>query len=230
MIRYGVPQRARQSGRLTRPSTQAAAHGLCRKVFARGRNSQAFHILEEGSCWLKLDEEPAPRLLGPGDIVVLPQRQGHQLSDDPASPIRVEIAVRRLADALFIQLVRVWLESQPAASRGWLGALGDPVVGAALGQLHRDPAQPWTVATLAQEVGLSRSAFAARFTQLVGEPPLHYLTRWRMHLAVALLRDETLGIKEVALRTGYGSEAAFSIAFKRHFGLAPGAYRQTNRA
>jgi transcriptional regulator GlxA family with amidase domain len=123
------------------------------------------------------------------------------------------------------------MASQPMAQGGWLGALRDPQIGAALALLHHDPAQSWSVATMARAVAMSRSPFAARFMALVGEPPLTYLTRWRMHLATSLLRDGRLSVSEVAGRVGYASAAAFSKAFKRRFGAAPMFYvqRQTTR-
>jgi len=92
--------------------------------------------------------------------------------------------------------------------------------------MHRRPAEPWTVASLAATAHLSRSVFSERFTQLVGVPPMRYLARWRMHLAGSLIREDQLGMGEVARRLGYGSEAAFSRAFKRHSSIAPGSLRR----
>lgn len=131
----------------------------------------------------------------------------------------------RLTDIIFVKAVRAWLDDQPPGSGGWLGALRDPQIGRALGLLHRSPERAWTVAALAAEIGMSRSPFAERFRTLVGEPPLAYLTRWRMHLVAGLIRDERLSLREMAERVGYESEPAFSRAFKRHFGLSPTAYR-----
>jgi AraC-like DNA-binding protein len=136
--------------------------------------------------------------------------------------------ISRLTDVIFVQAVRIWMANQPADEAGWLGALRDPRIGAALGLIHRAPERAWSVSALAREVAMSRSPFAARFTALVGEPPLAYLTRWRMHLAMSLLRSDTLSVSEVARRVGYESAAAFSKAFKRRFGLAPGASRRRN--
>jgi AraC-like DNA-binding protein len=137
-----------------------------------------------------------------------------------------ETLVARLIDIIFVQAVRVWLETQPSAQGGWLGALRDPQIGAALGLLHHEPQRAWSVQTLAHEVAMSRSPFAARFTALVGEPPLAYLTRWRMQLAAEFLLRERLNVSEVAGRIGYDSEAAFSKAFKRHYGQSPLAFRR----
>jgi AraC-like DNA-binding protein len=141
-----------------------------------------------------------------------------------------EAVITRLADVLVIQAIRAWIEQDPAAQTGWLGALRDTQIGRALTLIHRDPARGWTVASLAAEVAMSRSAFAARFTDLVGEPPLHYLTRWRMQMALNWLRAEGAAVGELALRLGYQSEAAFSRAFKRFTGLSPGAARRTSAA
>lgn len=137
-----------------------------------------------------------------------------------------ETLITRLIDIIFVQVVRAWLESLPEGRGGWLGALRDRQIGAALGCIHREPQRAWSVASLASAALMSRSAFAARFTALVGEPPLSYLTRWRMHLAADLLRGKGLSLSEVANRIGYESEAAFSRAFKRRLGASPGAFRR----
>jgi AraC-like DNA-binding protein len=137
-----------------------------------------------------------------------------------------ETVINRLADVLFIQIVRGYLASTPEDTRGWLRALSDAQIGASLGLIHQRPESNWTVASLANKVGMSRSTFAGRFAELVGEPPLHYLTRWRMQKAAALLRDGQATLADIADRVGYESEAAFSKAFKRWVGTAPGAYRR----
>ncbi len=140
-----------------------------------------------------------------------------------------ETVVSRLADVLFVQAVRAHL-ADGAERSGWLRALVDPQIGQALGAIHEQPANAWTVESLASSVGMSRSAFAARFSELVGEPPLTYLTRWRMAKAARLLRDGTANVSEIADRVGYEAEAAFSKAFKRWIGTAPGAYRRQGLA
>jgi AraC-like DNA-binding protein len=141
-----------------------------------------------------------------------------------------ETVVRRLADILFVQAVRAHLAQSGEGARGWLRALVDPQIGEALGLIHAKPEEPWTVELLASRVAMSRSAFAARFTQLAGEPPLSYLTRWRMDKATRLLRTSNASIGEIAARVGYDAEAAFSKAFKRRIGMAPGAYRRARTA
>ena len=140
-----------------------------------------------------------------------------------------ETLVARLIDIIFVQAVRAWVETQPQAQGGWLGALRDPQIGAALGLLHHEPQRAWSVQLLANEVAMSRSPFAAKFTALVGEPPLSYLTRWRMQLAAEFLLRERLNISEIAGRIGYESEAAFSKAFKRHYGQSPLAFRRQQK-
>jgi AraC-like DNA-binding protein len=140
-----------------------------------------------------------------------------------------QTVVSRLADVLFIQIVRGHLATVDPETSGWLGALGDPQIGAALGLIHESPGNAWTVQSLASSAGMSRSAFASRFARLVGEPPLHYLTRWRMQKAQSLLREGRTSLSDVAARVGYDSEAAFSKAFKRAVGAAPGAYRRRAR-
>lgn len=136
-----------------------------------------------------------------------------------------ETVVTRLADILVIQAIRAWITDNPDARTGWLGALHDDRIGPALLRIQRDPAKAWTVERLARESAMSRSAFAARFRELVGETPMQYVTRWRMHLALTWLREGDFTIAELAARLGYRSEAAFARAFKRELGVAPGAAR-----
>jgi AraC-like DNA-binding protein len=138
-----------------------------------------------------------------------------------------EAVITRLADILVIQAIRSWIERDPAARTGWLGALRDRQVGRALLLIHRDPARDWSVAGLAAEVAMSRSAFAARFTDLVGEPPMQYVARWRMQTALTWLQEDDAALGEIAGRLGYQSEAAFSRAFKRLIGIPPGAARRS---
>ena len=137
-----------------------------------------------------------------------------------------ETLIARLIDIILVQAVRLWVEEQPHDRGGWLGALRDPQIGPALGLIHREPQKNWSVSSLAREVAMSRSIFSAKFSSLVGEPPLTYLTRWRLWQASKLLADGNLSVSETALRVGYESEAAFSRAFKRHFGHSPLAHRR----
>jgi AraC-like DNA-binding protein len=137
-----------------------------------------------------------------------------------------ETIITRLADILVIQTIRSWMAEDPLAQTGWLGALQDKQVGYAILLIQRDPARAWTVASLADEVAMSRSAFAARFKELVGESPMQYITRWRMNVALTWLKEEDISLGDLANRLGYQSEAAFSRAFKRLIGVAPGAARR----
>lgn len=132
--------------------------------------------------------------------------------------------VPALLDCLLLYTLRAWMDEQ--AEAGWPAALRDQSIAAALRVLHADPARPWTVEELGAEGGLSRSAFSRRFTALVGQPPLAYLTWWRMTSAARLLREQHLTLAAVAKKVGYRSEYAFGIAFKREYGIAPGKYRE----
>ncbi|NGN64647.1 AraC family transcriptional regulator [Streptomyces sp. A7024] len=135
--------------------------------------------------------------------------------------------VPALIDSLLLYILRAWLDDQPAgAARGWAAALQDAAVAPALTAIHAAPETTWTVESLAARSGLSRAAFARRFNALVGEPPMAYLTRWRMTTAAKLLRESDAPLTAVAARAGYGSEFAFAKAFKREFGVAPGGYRR----
>ncbi len=137
-----------------------------------------------------------------------------------------QTVINHLAQILFIQAVRAYVRTLPDGNGNWLQAMLDPEIGPALGSIHHHPEVAWTVASLADTVAMSRSAFAARFASLVGEPPLQYLTRRRMNRATDMLCENQMAIKEIALKIGYASEAAFSKAFKRVHGVAPGAYRR----
>jgi AraC-like DNA-binding protein len=138
--------------------------------------------------------------------------------------------VPALIDSLLLYILRAWLDEQPAGAVGWAGALTDPAIAPALTAMHANPAESWTVESLAGQAGLSRAAFAKRFHALVGEPPLAYLTHWRMTTAAGLLRETDAPLAAVAARTGYGSEFAFAKAFKRAYGQAPGGYRRAHSA
>jgi AraC-like DNA-binding protein len=137
-----------------------------------------------------------------------------------------EAVITRLGDILVVQAIRAWIETDPTARTGWLGAPKDRHIGRALALIHRDPAHDWTVPSLARQVAMSRSAFAARFTELVGEPAMRYVTRWRIYVAMDALKQQDTSLAELASRLGYRSEAAFSRAFKRVIGVSPGAIRR----
>lgn len=268
-----------------------------------------FHLVTEGRCWLTVASGAGPeegRWLWPGDLVLVPHGQGHDLRSEPGAPTphlfdlprecvsehyeilrtggggegsRIicgavqfdhpaarhlvsvlpavihtssaalqaggwlpgllqlmaeearhmraggEAVITRLADIVVIQAIRHWVQHDATAQTGWLGALKDPRLGRAMALMHRDPAHGWTVAALAEAAAMSRSAFAQRFTALVGVPALEYLTQWRMHLAQAWL-SQGQGIADVAAWVGYQSEAAFCRAFKRAVGHTPGSARR----
>jgi AraC-like DNA-binding protein len=132
----------------------------------------------------------------------------------------------KLSELLFVEAVRCYIATLPSEQRGWLAGLRDRFVGRALALLHARVAHPWTAEELAREVGLSRSAFAERFTALIGEPPMRYLTMWRMHLAAQQLREWHVPVSQIAFEVGYESEAAFHRAFKREFGVPPATWRK----
>lgn len=137
-----------------------------------------------------------------------------------------ETVITHLADILIIQAIRSWIDSASGEELGWLTALRDDQIGRAIAAIHREPEKSWSVASLAKEVGMSRSGFSARFTSLVGEPAMHYLTQWRMQLARLQLQETTEPLSVLADRLGYQSEAAFCRAFKRVFGVSPGSLRR----
>jgi AraC-like DNA-binding protein len=160
-------------------------------------------------------------------------RAGHWLESsilhlvDEAASGRVgsEAMLAKLSEALFVDTLRRYVASLPEQQLGWLTGARDPIVGKSLGLLHGRVAHPWTIADLAEEVGISRSALVERFTRYLDEPPMTYLTRWRLQLAARSLERTSRGVAEVAAEVGYESEAAFNRAFKREFGQPPGRYR-----
>ncbi|MEU9477562.1 AraC family transcriptional regulator [Streptomyces sp. NPDC048191] len=136
-----------------------------------------------------------------------------------------EVVLDRLLDLLVISALRAWFSRPEAAAPAWYRALADPVVGRALRLLQDDPAHPWTVAALAAKAGVSRAALARRFTDLVGEPPMSYLTGWRLALAADRLRETDLTLDSISRQVGYGSAFALSTAFKRVYGVSPQEHR-----
>jgi AraC-like DNA-binding protein len=140
-----------------------------------------------------------------------------------------EAVLERMSEMLFVEVLRRHVDSLPAGEAGWLGGMRDPAVGRVLGLLHEKPEAPWTLERLADDAAMSRSTLHERFVHFIGQPPMQYLAQWRMQVATRLLRDTKAKVLEVALGVGYDSEAAFSRAFKRTVGVAPGAWRAGHR-
>lgn len=219
----------------------------------REQLSESFEVLRHGGggramstiCGAVRFDDPAARLLLAAlpALVLVPAAQsagsewfqpllGLMAAEARQPRAGSEAVITRVADILVVQAVRSWMDTQPgagegaAARTGWLHALRDRQIGRAIVLMHRSPQQPWTLASLGAEVGLSRSAFASRFSALVGLPPLEYLTQWRMRVAQARLRERDEGLATLAARVGYQSEAAFSRAFKRVTGMTPGSLQR----
>lgn len=265
------------------------------------------HVVQRGSCWLKLRGERSAALLADGDIVLLPGGAAHSLGDTPKHRAKAflkvneemkrrlaklpegsrdttavfcakyrfehvgphpllsilprfihvrareaekhpqlqllqqllrlearhegngkELVLPRLVDSLLVYIVRAWLEEQPLHDGGWFGALRDARIAKALSLMHERPADDWTVASLARAAAQSRAGFAKRFLEFVGETPLAYLTRWRMFIAVKMLRDRQRSLADIATAVGYESGAAFSKAFQKQYGTPPGRFRAAN--
>jgi AraC-like DNA-binding protein len=135
----------------------------------------------------------------------------------------------RMAELMFVEVLRHYFAELPAQQTGWLAGLKDAVVGPAIHRLHQNPAHPWTLPELAQGIAASRTVLVDRFTRLVGMPPMRYLTRWRLQLASEQLANGSLKVASIATAVGYESEAAFSRAFKRETGLSPAAWRRSRQ-
>jgi AraC-like DNA-binding protein len=163
-------------------------------------------------------------LVLPGDAwesPLVPYLAEEIVKDEPGQ----EAVLDRLLDLLLIAVLRAWFARPEAEAPGWYRAHSDPVVGPALRLLHNNPAHPWTLATLAAAIGVSRAALARRFNALVGEPPMTFLTEWRLSLAADLLREPGATVGSVAQQVGYGSSFALSTAFKRVRGVSPQQHR-----
>ena len=177
-----------------------------------------------GETGRRLLEALPPRLVLPGDALdspLIPLLASEIVRDEPGQ----EVVLDRLLDLLLVAVLRVWFARPEADAPAWYRADNDPVVGRALRMLHHNPAHPWTVASLAAAIGVSRAALARRFTDLVGEPPMAYLTGGRLALAADLLREPDATIGSVAHQVGYGSPFALSTAFKRVRGVSPKQHR-----
>jgi AraC-like DNA-binding protein len=188
--------------------------------------------------FLGFDERPYNPLLTALPSVIHLPAAGSEGTSRPLGAM-LEVAIReerrgqpgtenvlsRLSELMLVEAIRRYLVELPSTQRSWLAGLRDPVVGRALEVLHGAPRDPWTIESLGRTIGVSRSVLAARFTEMVGHPPMHYLTLWRMQLASRLLRDGQQ-VLEVAAAVGYESEAAFSRAFKKLMGMPPVQWRR----
>jgi AraC-like DNA-binding protein len=190
--------------------------------------------------WFRLDHlssQPLMRHLPP--LIVLQTEKAQTMglhatfqqlaAETAASSPGSRVIINRLAEILFIQAIRAYISSEYTTQTGWLAASGDKAIGKALQLMHSRVQHNWTIEALASEVGLSRSAFAQRFRKLVGEPPLEYLTNWRMFKASELLRSTDMRLAKISQMVGYDSDAAFSRVFKRVMITSPGQYRSTAR-
>jgi AraC-like DNA-binding protein len=155
------------------------------------------------------------------------ERAIRHLGDEGASGGAGRMALlSKLSEALLVETLRRYLASLPPEQSGWLAGARDPVAGHALALLHREPSHPWSLASIAREVGVSRTVLVDRFQHYIGDAPMAYLTRWRLQLGARLLETTTRSVSEIAADVGYESQAAFNRAFKRRFKTPPGRYRQ----
>jgi AraC-like DNA-binding protein len=149
----------------------------------------------------------------------------HLVDEAASGRVGSDAMLAKLSEAMFVDTLRRHVATLPDQQVGWLAGARDPIVGKSLALLHSRVAHPWTIANLADEVGISRSTLVERFSRYLAEPPMTYLTRWRLQLAVKSLERTSRGVADIAANVGYESEAAFSRAFKREFGQPPGRYR-----
>jgi len=223
---------------LTSPLT-----GISHVAYSAHSEFRAFPDADDGSKMVvlcgafRLEHSGAfPGLYSLPKVIHIPAEQGHitpgfteivrLIAREAAAPrLGTEVMLRRLTELLFIQIIRIWVEQQTGTATGWLAALHDQSVSTALGLIHQSPERGWKVGELAEAVALSRAVFSARFTRLVGEPPITYLTRWRMHRATRLLKNN-VEVEKIAELLGYESEVAFRKAFKREVGMPPARYRK----
>jgi len=154
----------------------------------------------------------------------------HLLEEAASDRAGSDAMLAKMSEALFVETLRRYVTSLPDQTTGWLAGARDSAVGKSLALLHRRPEHPWTIAELAAAVGLSRSSLVERFTRYLAEPPMAYLTGWRLRLAAQALTASSKGVADIAAAVGYESEAAFNRAFKRAFGVPPARYRRQRRS
>jgi AraC-like DNA-binding protein len=152
------------------------------------------------------------------------------VNDADASRAGGEAVLAKLSEVLFVETLRAYIAHLPAEQTGWLAGARDSEVGKALALMHRSPAHPWTIASLAKETGMSRSVLAERFRHYLDEPPMTYLTRWRLQLGAQMLASTSYSVSQIASEVGYESEAAFNRAFKREFDAPPARFRSQSRS
>jgi AraC-like DNA-binding protein len=204
---------------LERPGSAASAAFFCGAYMFEGDLSEG--LLSALPPMLRLQPAAGSSLRATTDLIA------HELlQDEPGQQTLLD----RLLDVALVQILREHFSTNQHTAPAWFRASSDPHLGQALRAVHADPAHPWTVAELAAHASLSRAAFARRFNQELGVPPLTYVTNWRMALARERLRDTGDGIAAIAQSLGYASEFSFAAAFKRHEGIAPGRWRNHARA
>jgi AraC-like DNA-binding protein len=172
-----------------------------------------------------LQQTPS-QTVGPFLALGLPWPDGpFVVPEGSAGAITIAEVLSRMTEVLFVEVLRSWIKSLGHGEGGWLGAIADRYIGKALQLIHEHPEQPWTLSALGRHVGLGRSAFAARFTRLVGQPVYRYLVARRMDEAALMLESGDDAIARIATRVGYETTTAFSKAFKQHYSFSPGRYR-----
>ena len=205
---------------------------------SRGGNAEPFSKMICGNFTLSRPSRGSVLELLPPVLLLKPTADRDWLGsilERMASESAVErpgqsVALSRLTEVLFVEVLRSWIKSLGPGEGGWLGAMADPHIGPALQLIHEQPDRPWTLGELGQRVGLGRSAFSARFTKLVGQSMQRYLIARRMAEAAFLLESSDEAIAQIANRVGYETAAAFSKLFHRHHGLSPGRYRAARRS
>jgi AraC-like DNA-binding protein len=208
-----------------------AYEGACPPTLARPPQSDATLVCGFLGCDLRPFNPliaTLPRLLhlkadGDGWITGFMQQAAEESAARRAGG---EAMLARMSEMMFVHAVRRYVDGLPAQSTGWLAGLRDRHVGRALSLLHEDPVRDWSMDDLGRSVGLSRSALHQRFLELIGQPPMQYLARWRMQVASGLLRNTSATVAAIAVEVGYDSEAAFARAFKRLVGVPPAAWRR----
>ena len=221
------------------PGTSAAnmqdvARTKCAGVIRHGGGGASTTILGGKFSFDKANSQPLMDLLPlfihvrNDRVQALPLQQSLQLfaAEAAQSCLGSYLVLKRLADIFLLQLIREYVSSSTCRETGWLRALSDSRIGGVLRSMHEKIEQPWTVGGLASAAGMSRSAFAMRFKEVVGETPLDYLTRWRVYRAAVLLREGNRKLSEIAKAVGYDSDGSFNKTFKRIVGVTPGEYRR----